>query len=921
MPVQVGGGGVTFPVNIGVRGTVDPRTNQSFGQFTKTVDKTKRSVNLAANSFPKLAGAFTSLLIVNKVTQAFQAIIRPTLQLEMSMKQLETLTNASADALARYKEEAFRVAGITPYGPQEMVKALLLLRQATGSATTAMASLQATAGLAMASFGKMTTETSAKMVGEMMRSFSMTGSQAMVASDKVYSAAKSMGLQIQDLSNVMGRLGMAAVAGGQSFDEMLKAFVLARRVIPSSQRASTRLIRLMGEIGRPKARDALKQLGIEVLTLTGRVRPMGEIMLEMAERYQQSSVSVRMAMQQGFGQAAAKPLLAMLSQLSRGVATNTGEILKGRDAYLYLSKAVDTAGGSIKNAQEKYLETTASTVQIMQEGFEKLAVTIGDHLLPAIKPMANAFKTVAGVIETILKLPFVGTMAGYAMAFGGLVLAAKLAKAAYVGFKMLLQAVSMTMEQYTASTTKATAATMALSAASGGGAAAAGAAAALTPAMIAKRGGKWSPNVMQPGPASRMERMSGAIRGMGSKIAGGLKGIAGLLMNPLAFGLVAISGIALSKLDGLFQKRIDAQVKKNTDAMEKIYKETGKIPLISRERHLEGQLKRFIGAGRTLFFKDDSYERILAKQKEIIDKDKQLTREKYKQALEVYRLTVKGGKEAYHHIQLGTELYENAINKMKGLTKFEPPEAQFGSVAAFEKKLRAAGPMPKPRYETMRKAMYRNIDEVKLLVNKATKEHITPQDHIRLSNAIGNILVGAVTYRKEVPGVGVTKGLTTRMQKEALNPTLEMSSRDAKLFMQKQIQLFGGAKPTSGKMIAPGYVPSLGRGVSVGPGDFAGDGSYTSPWDRIWGRIRNTVAPPEDRGLLGEGRGLLETTRGLLPDAERKYGQEQAYVVGAMDLLKKSLDKLTSALGKANLGVRNPYRDPISDDSPTKESG
>lgn len=356
---------------------------------SKSIKQAGRSAVAATASFKNLAGAFTSLVVAGRVRAAMEAIITPARKMETSMLRLGWLTGRTTSQLSAMRDMAEQVAKSTIYGPQESVDAMSQLLRATGSMEMAMGSLGTTTGLAMASFGKMTLDKSTKMVSDMSKAFSMSGDEIEASGDKVMAITKAMGVGVEELQDVMGYLGTAAIRGGQNFEQMLMSFSLARRVLPSSRRAATQLMRVMGELASDKSAEALQKIGIRTADLAGNIRPMSDIMLDLSNAAVDMPLQVRDALNDSFGQAAVKPMFAMLSQLRNGFKTMTGETLYGAQVFKYMNNEIKNSGGAVKAASDLYMETADAGIQRMTEAWDLFKTQLGEGVLPHLGKLAK----------------------------------------------------------------------------------------------------------------------------------------------------------------------------------------------------------------------------------------------------------------------------------------------------------------------------------------------------------------------------------------------------------------------------------------------------------------------------------------------------------------------------------------------------
>jgi len=385
--------GAFWPAQILLGGIYPSKARSDMRAAVSDLNRVEKSSKNTASSLVSLAGAFTAIVVGQYIRRGITSMVDHFSQLELALTRMKSLTGATQKQLAMYREEAYRVAGITPYGPQETTEALLTLRRATGSATEAMAALQSTTDLSMTSFGKLSLERTAVMIGEMSRTFGFSGEEASAAAAKIYGAAKSVGLGVETYEKVLGRLGVAAMRGGQSFDEMLKAFSLTKRIIPSAQRASQQLIRLMGELGKPKAMQAFRAIGVEVEASPGRLRPMSQILLELTERYKNlDDVLIKDTLGRAFGERSIKPMIAMLQGLSAGIKTDTHGTLQLADALDHINKGMQTGHEAMEQARKDWQNTMTGAVETAREALDKTITLLGEKLAPVIEFAANALK-------------------------------------------------------------------------------------------------------------------------------------------------------------------------------------------------------------------------------------------------------------------------------------------------------------------------------------------------------------------------------------------------------------------------------------------------------------------------------------------------------------------------------------------------
>ncbi|MBU2527499.1 MAG: phage tail tape measure protein [Bacteroidetes bacterium] len=364
-----------------------------------------RSATKAASSFRNLAGAFTAMLVAQKAREGLTAVAGSAIDFEFSLKRLKVLTAGYNVDMGKMRQAAMSAAEKTTYGPQEAVEALIKLTQATGNADMAMAALDSTMGLAMASMGKLKPEQAARMAADVIKSFGAGGgTQEQVTErlkqrfDMLYNTTRSLGIEIETFSKIMGRAGQSALISGQTYEEVLLGMTLAARGAPSTLRASNQFMRSQAELVT-KGTPIFRKLGIEVEAAGGKIRPYMDMMLDLAKKYEENPENVMLALtggglkgEKGMGMGAIQPMLTTLNALQK-VGIRVGDsYLKGADALAHLRKE-QYKFGTISAASADSMKSGKGAVDMASEAWTNLGIVVGETLLPAIRLFAGAMKT------------------------------------------------------------------------------------------------------------------------------------------------------------------------------------------------------------------------------------------------------------------------------------------------------------------------------------------------------------------------------------------------------------------------------------------------------------------------------------------------------------------------------------------------
>ena len=832
----------SIPVSIVLSINGVQQTVSGMMQVTGANRKLAQSADSARKSFANLAGAFTGIMMARYVAQALGAIVKPAMEFETAMSRIKALTNATIPQLRMFREEALRIASITPYGPTQMVNVLLKLQRALGDPAAAKAALGPTAQLAMASFGSVSPEKSAEMIAQMVRGFGIKGGDIRTAVERSFAATKAAGLGVEDISGVMGKLASAAALGGQSFDEMIKMFAIARREIPNSERAATQLMTTMGELTRPKVRESLGKLGVVMQDAMGHPRRFGEIMLELSDRYKSSSREVRTALIQAFGVRSLKPIIAILDQLTTGIKTQNGQLLQGRAAYDYMTKSMQDSGGVMDKMSEEYLKTTAARVEVMKESLYNLAVTIGKSVLPSITAMANRLRDIFEWGRKFFSSGFGKAVADFAtplLGWGGLILGGA---AAMQGFGKIVKVVLgnlWSMLDVLKKIGTMGAASQIWSAMRGGRAATAGSAATTTAAAV-----------------------GGATVGTWIKSL-----VIGAATKWLPLTLLTAAGYGAYKA---YQYGTSLSSRQNAKTANRMAAGGFSYHGVRPEADFNTLLPY-----------------ASAKYKELMKEQQQLLADRKK----ADELSVKAGHEWFSYIQLGTKAWMESINAFKGIIEYKPPEmdasklyklqAQF---AAMEKSTR--GRSDSTTAHNLALSGQGAAKEINRLLGIAytNPAGLSPRQMQTLQRAAA--LMSAWGTQLKLSG-------TEQFKKAFASQATQVGSEPNVAYNTALLQGSGGRLAGVGNMSLQGWNP--------GVGGYAGPGAL-EPYDlgflkNVWGLTGDKDVESKKSSVLAE----MFKTESAAPEGFRK--QAAAVQAQKREERLKEVRNMMNNMAKAMSGI------------------
>jgi TP901 family phage tail tape measure protein len=328
-------------------------------------------------------------------------------QFEQAIAAVAAVSGATTDELAQLRNAAIDAGIATQFSPTEATVGLKELAQAGFNAQESMKLLIPVLDLAGGSLGELTPAQAAGLASQALKAFGVSADDAAIAVDRMLQAVNVFALNASELPMALGNASRGAQALHQSMSETLIALGLVKNIIPGVERASTGVAVAMERMADPKTQTALKGIGVQVTDSGGHFRNFLDVIGEMGPALDKMTDAKRSAfLIDTFGAHALGSLQAILTQVTNGIRTNTGETLKGSDAVAYLRKQFEGAGGTAATFRDKMLDTFAGQKQLLRGSLETLAIVLGEPFAQVFKPiLATVIDGLNGLLKFIRAMP------------------------------------------------------------------------------------------------------------------------------------------------------------------------------------------------------------------------------------------------------------------------------------------------------------------------------------------------------------------------------------------------------------------------------------------------------------------------------------------------------------------------------------
>ena len=340
---------------------------------------------------------------------------------EQSIAAVAAVSGASARELDQLRNAAIDAGIATQFSPTEATVGLRELAQAGFNAQESIRLLAPVLDLAAGSLGELSPQQAAGLASQAMKAFGISIDDAAISVDRMLQAVNVFALNASELPLALGTASRGAQALHQSLSETLITLGLVKNVIPGVERASTAVAVAMERMADPEVQQRLRGIGVSVVDSQGSFRSFLDVLGEMGPALDHMTEAQRSAfLLQTFGREALGGVNAILTQVTNGIRTNTGETLRGAEALGYLRQQFEQAGGTAAQFRERMLDTFAGQKQLLRGSLETLAIVLGEPFAQVLKPV------VAAVVDALnLFLRFVrGIPAPVKKAFAAFIVAA-----------------------------------------------------------------------------------------------------------------------------------------------------------------------------------------------------------------------------------------------------------------------------------------------------------------------------------------------------------------------------------------------------------------------------------------------------------------------------------------------------------------
>jgi len=340
-------------------------------KFSNDVKKGNVDLEKQEKQFSKIAKGIKTVVTAYAGFEVIKNVIGTVADFEQSLARLSAVSQASAAQLENMKQKAMELGGSTEYTSSQVVQGMNYLAMA-GFKTNEI--LKSTADvLNLATIGQMDLARASDISSNILSGFGLSAEEMKRVVDVMSATITNANTDIQQLGEAMKFAAPTAHSLGISIEETSAALGVLGNAGLQGTIAGTNLAQVITRLAAPvgKAKEALEELGVKAYDSKGKFvglkNVLGQLNAKMKDMTQQQRIAY---LKDIFGQESLKAALILLSEVDK--------------SYSKLLEKNKKAAGVSEKIAKQMRNTLEGNFKTLMSALEKLALTIGQQLLPTL---------------------------------------------------------------------------------------------------------------------------------------------------------------------------------------------------------------------------------------------------------------------------------------------------------------------------------------------------------------------------------------------------------------------------------------------------------------------------------------------------------------------------------------------------------
>ena len=363
------------------------RLNADMTRIQSTQQRLQTSMGNFNSATGRMSNAWGSLsssvMQVGVAAAPLAGMLTVAADFEAAMSKVGAISGASAEEMSKLTDTAKQLGSTTQFSASQSAEAMSYLAMAGWKTNQIVGAMPGLLNLAAASGEDLATVSD--ILSDDMTAFGLSAEQAGHVADVFAAASSNANTNVSMLGETFKYAGPVAGSLGYSLEDVSVAAGLMANASIKGSMAGTALRSIMTRLIEPPkdAANAMEALGIQVKNADGTVKPFGQTIKDLREKFSQLSDAEKAQYANWLaGQEAMGGLLAVVNASDEDFAK--------------LSGAINDCDGKAAEMAKTMQNNAKGALTRLKSAMEGISISIGGALLPALADLVDKVGGIAG---------------------------------------------------------------------------------------------------------------------------------------------------------------------------------------------------------------------------------------------------------------------------------------------------------------------------------------------------------------------------------------------------------------------------------------------------------------------------------------------------------------------------------------------
>ena len=363
------------------------RLNADMTRIQSTQQRLQTSMGNFNSATGRMSNAWGSLsssvMQVGVAAAPLAGMLTVAADFEAAMSKVGAISGASAEEMSKLTDTAKQLGSTTQFSASQSAEAMSYLAMAGWKTNQIVGAMPGLLNLAAASGEDLATVSD--ILSDDMTAFGLSAEQAGHVADVFAAASSNANTNVSMLGETFKYAGPVAGSLGYSLEDVSVAAGLMANASIKGSMAGTALRSIMTRLIEPPkdAANAMEALGIQVKNADGTVKPFGQTIKDLREKFSKLSDAEKAQYANWLaGQEAMGGLLAVVNASDEDFAK--------------LSGAINNCDGKAAEMAKTMQNNAKGALTRLKSAMEGISISIGGALLPALADLVDKVGGIAG---------------------------------------------------------------------------------------------------------------------------------------------------------------------------------------------------------------------------------------------------------------------------------------------------------------------------------------------------------------------------------------------------------------------------------------------------------------------------------------------------------------------------------------------